>query len=901
MAPDWSQNNPGDAQDPDPDAPRSQGGDSAAEDEFLSSGELDELLAEDDVDTPIGPSAGSSESPAQDAAEERSTSGDLASSPGFPPEGEGSGGAVEDDLLSQDDLDNLLKEMKGGSVKSSQTASAQEPPAGSEPAENAEDEPPAEAPPQPEPAPPRPEPKQEPASAVSSSPAPQEGEAAPKQPRPRRDWLGELADMLPEISLARALKISFVGSAALAAGLSLYAALAASPVREPGPGFVVDEAPVDIAHVKQHARNLMEFRRYDEAAQVLSAAIARTPQSPMRADARFLWAEAAYEALPDEPGEAEITSLLNELDQITEEHGNHSRLPEARFWQARLNEELGMKYAARNLYADIVTHPDPPENLDKVLFAAGRLALELDEPAEAADLLRRLVEQHPDSPYLPRAQLLLGDAYAAVGERDEAERRYEETAGLRRDPAHRAQAIGRLARFAHEEGDHERAVELLDRYLSGATSIEGNDPLYLLLARAYRALGENEKAERALRELLNFFPETEVTPSALVELAQILEEMGRRGEAQRLARQVTAQYPEAGQAVYEAGQLMRDTGELEDAAEAFAQAAEEQVEDPEVHLAAGQAYRSLDRNREAFEVFERISERFPGTEAAREASVEAAEVLYEMGRAREAVERLEELEMTAEAPLHYQDVVASLAAIYADMGLYQESNPRYTQVAARTEDPDLLAEAAIALLEGQAWAQGLAVAERAPHEELPDEQAYRLLTRKGEALLRADAERGVALLEEVQDSYSDFVDAQDTLLLLDAYLATGQTARARGLVRKLESRAQEEPRTREHVRKAAVRWGDHLYERGDYRAAAEAYAVAVEASDNGDEDGYWAEFQRANALMRYGEYARSAERYEAIAESDSPWAEAAETKARYAQQEHVLRGGEPFALGPDEL
>ncbi len=889
MAPDWSQDNPDDAQDPAPD------------DQFLSGGELDELLAGDDMDAPIGASRETGASGASPDEPPSNSSGapEEAESPAlnFPPESEGAEKSFGSDLLSQDDLDNLLNEVKGGFAKSSRTASSPEPVAPA-PEEITAEEPAAEE--VPEPAAPTPEPEQEPEPAVASSSAPHKETAAAKEPRPRRDWVGELADILPEISVTRALKISFVGSAALAVGLSLYAALAAYPVRQPGPGFVVDGAPVDIAHAKQHARNLMEFGQDDEAAQVLSAAIARTPESPMRTDARFLWAEAAYETLPDEPMEAEITSLLNELDRMTEEHGDHPRLAEARFWQGRLNEALGMDYAARNLYADIVTHPEPPDNLDEVLFASGRLALDLDEPAEAADLLRRLVEQHPESPYLPQAQLLLGDAYAAAGERGEAERRYEETLALRRDAVHSAQAIERLARFAHEEGDHERAVELLDGYLSAATSIEGNDPLYLLLAQAYRALGENEEAERALRELLNFFPETGVTPLALAELAEILEDKGRRGEALRLARQVTAQYPEAGGAVYEAGKLMRDAGELEDAAEAFALAAEDQVDDPDVHLAAGKAYRSLGRDREAFEVFERINERFPGTEAARVASIEAAEVLYELGRAREAVARLEELEMTAEAGEHYQEAVSALAAIYSDMGLHRESNPRYAQVAARTEDPELLAEAAISLLEGQAWTQGLAVAERVSPDDLSGEQAYRLLTRKGEALLRANAERGVALLEEVQESYADFVDAEDTLLLLDAYLATGQTAAARSLVRELETRAQEEPGTREHVRKAAVHWADHLYDRGDYRAAAEAYAVAVEASDNGDEDGYWAEFQRANALMRHGEYERSAERYDAIAESNSPWAEAAETKARYARQEHVLRGGE-LALGPEDF
>ena len=84
--------------------------------------------------------------------------------------------------------------------------------------------------------------------------------------------------------------------------------------------------------------------------------------------------------------------------------------------------------------------------------------------------------------------------------------------------------------------------------------------------------------------------------------------------------------------------------------------------------------------------------------------------------------------------------------------------------------------------------------------------------------------------------------------------------------------------------------------RGDYRTAAEAYHLAVEAGSVNAEalrdakrHPVWAKFQRANALMALSDYDRSLELYTEVSASNTPWAEEARIKAEQARLELQLR------------
>ena len=888
---------------------------------LLDEDEIDALFAGADVDGHVGANKAdaSTASPDPDETVGESPSdivhGAAEDEQLSPASGEDEGGQdavskgdveppIEDNesLVSQGILDSLLEDvhMSRGEDPPAGGAGSDEPSgeieffdASAEEAEDesASDEPAVRSTPAYEPPPSMPGDESDPAEQSPRSPA------KPSLVNRLSGWAASWLLELPRLNVGQLLKGVTTATAGVATAVMVLALLYANPVRRADPDALAEARAADVRLAMRFAENLMELGRPAEAEAELAAAIAEAPVSPLRVDARFLRLEAAMEALPARPGAQTLDALHRDIDDLLRDAGEHPRRSEAQYWKARLYEAADMEYAARAMYEEILTGTQPVEHMDAVLYRAGNVALELGHGAEAADLFRRLIQQHPESPYATRAQMGLGDAYVRAGRQQDAELLYRQTASAMPGSPMGAEATERLARMAIEDGRYEDAVEALRQRLSAATTIEGNDRLYLLLARSQRAMGAYADAEQTLRELLNFFPETEVTPMALVELARVLDAKGQRGEAVRLARRAASQYSEPASALYAAGAFLRDAGEMQDAAAAFANAAEAGAGDAVTLLAAGKAYYELGELDAALDMLNQVKANAPGTTEAYEAEIMTGRVYHAMGRVGDAVEQLEPLPQAAAEPAQRLDALSALAAVYLDLGLLRAARETYGRLTALTTDPEQLAEAAIALLEAQAWDEGLSVSNRVEPADLSDEKAYRLLSLRGEALLRADPARGVAKLEEAREAYPDRWGPGDDLKLLRAYLGTDQSAAARQLVTDLESRARRSPALAPYAQRAAVRWGDFLYERGDYRAAADAYAKAELPGYEDTNEADWARFQRANALMRTMDYAGSVELFNQIAESDSPWAAAAAVKAAYAEAERRLRGEDAAPVG----
>ncbi len=732
-----------------------------------------------------------------------------------------------------------------------------------------------------------------------------DAESAPRPPRAARpafvarlkNWMASWLLDFSAVNVGQLLKGVTAATVGLVTAMLVFAMLYMNHVRHADPSVIAEARAADIGQAMRFADNLMELGRPAEAQAELASAIAQAPPSPLRIDARFLRIEAAVQALPRQPDTAELEALHGEIDALLRAAQNHPRRLEAQFWKAQLYEMADMHYAARALYERILTATPPVEPLDAVLYRAGNAALELNHGAEAADLFRRLIQQHPESPYATQAHMGLGDAYLLAGRQSDAESLYRRTAQAMADNPMGAEATKRLVHIAMEDSRYEDAAAALKERLETATTIESNDELYLLLAKAQRAMNEYDQAEQTLRELLDFFPETRVTPIALVELANVLDAKGQRSEAVRLARRTASQYEEPADALYEAGVFLQNTGDMEGAAMAYSAAVQDGSADAGTLLAAGKAYYHLGELESALDLLRRAEEAAPGQAEAFDAAVAIGRVYHDMGRVTDAVTRLQPLPQTAARPEQRADALNALGAVYLDLGLIEPAKTVYTQLSTLTDDSEILAEAAIALLDARAWDQGLSVSNQVDTGRIPDQKAHQLIVLRGEALLRTDAAQGVALLEEARDSYPDLWTADNDLALLRAYLGSNQTAAARELVGELENEARRNPAATPPFQKATVRWGDFLYQRGDYRAAADAYAKTSAPGYEDTEDAEWARFQRANALMQSMDYITSAELFHELAESDSPWADTAAVKAKYAETEGRLRGETEAPLG----
>ena len=166
-------------------------------------------------------------------------------------------------------------------------------------------------------------------------------------------------------------------------------------------------------------------------------------------------------------------------------------------------------------------------------------------------------------------------------------------------------------------------------------------------------------------------------------------------------------------------------------------------------------------------------------------------------------------------------------------------------------------------------------------------------------MLQVSAKEGLSYMEQAHAGYPEERTALGVQTLLEANLTLNRSARARALVAEINAHVAQRENFNERPRleKAAMTWGNYLYERQDYRAAASAYEMALNAevrSDSVDviltDTQAWNMFQRANALYRLSDYETCIPLYEQLATTASQWAPEASAKLTSARLEQRMRG-----------
>jgi tetratricopeptide (TPR) repeat protein len=500
------------------------------------------------------------------------------------------------------------------------------------------------------------------------------------------------------------------------------------------------------------------------------------------------------------------------------------------------------------------------------------------------------MNEHGSSPLAGPGKLLLGDAYHGAGQTDSARVIYIQVAESHVNSPLGGEAHARLGNLAYEEGRYQDAIDQLELRREQATSVKGNEHVYLLLAKAHRAAGNPAEAEVVLRELIDFFPENPYTPEAYVELSQVLEERGMRQEALRLARRTALSYPGVPLVLRNEGELLSKAGIYAEAAEALVAAEAAGDKDPKLLLRAAQNYQQADDLAKASGVYEDLITRYAVTPEAFEGGIALAQVDYERGQLRKSLERLERLATVSEGKPQYLPVMKALGDLYSEIGLDTRAAQAYSRVAAVATEPETLARAAAALLTAGSVDEGMTVADRVDRTKVSAAQAYELLMRHGEALLRVDPDRALALMEEAYATYPEEHTPAWGQRLLDAYLTSDRSAYARRLVMDMEADARQNQAALPDLVRGAVAYGDYLYGRQDYRAAADAYALIPETADVESQDVEWSRFQRANALLQLGDFEGSIPLFDAVASAKGHWAKDAALKGKYGRLEQRMRG-----------
>jgi tetratricopeptide (TPR) repeat protein len=158
-----------------------------------------------------------------------------------------------------------------------------------------------------------------------------------------------------------------------------------------------------------------------------------------------------------------------------------------------------------------------------------------------------------------------------------------------------APALYWLAVIHNRRGEHDRAVELLNRALALRPSVAG---VHVALAEAYRNLGELSRAAGCCRTALMLNPNL---PEALCTLGVVLQASGEAAEAADHFRRALQLRPDLPPAHRDLGMALRELGQHDDAIEHLRRAIELAPDYAAAHTCLGLALGDAGRHDEAVE------------------------------------------------------------------------------------------------------------------------------------------------------------------------------------------------------------------------------------------------------------------------------------------------------------
>jgi len=171
--------------------------------------------------------------------------------------------------------------------------------------------------------------------------------------------------------------------------------------------------------------------------------------------------------------------------------------------------------------------PSSPEFVELALLHAGQSAGQLKKWDESLALLKRLLQEFPDSPHRMEALYEQGSAEQNLGHQAEALKIYENVA----DNAQTA--VGARARFMmgevfFDQGNHKEAIRNYYKVIYGYGDAQSPAPYHVWqanatfeAARCFEVLKSVEQAKKLYNELLSRYPDSDKAAAAKKRLAAI--------------------------------------------------------------------------------------------------------------------------------------------------------------------------------------------------------------------------------------------------------------------------------------------------------------------------------------------------------------------------------------------
>lgn len=563
---------------------------------------------------------------------------------------------------------------------------------------------------------------------------------------------------------------------------------------------------------------------------------------------------------------------------------DHPRAVDARFRVAETYRAQRLWPEAARAYRLLLARYPRDADPARVQFALAEVLREDGRVDEAAERYERVWNEFPQSPLASAARLRHGDVLFASGRRAAAQQLWRELAHARTAPAVRWEAIARLADLAQAEGDLRGARSWWEVWLRGSPHTARQPAAWLKYAELAQRLGDPDTAAASLDFIVQAYPDRPEGLEAALRRGAMLRQGGENEAARELYADMLVHAPEdvrllgAMRDAYEAeGNLKRAVEYAERAAAADPGTAAEQL-----RLAA--VYAHADAPGRAMSVYWKMLVRYPLAEETRTAVTELVRLLQEQGYTEEAYRVVTVYGTNAGGAESAAAVHEAKATLLTGMQLWEEVEAELA--AALTTDPSdrLRLRLAEAQVRTRNWVGALRTLDDVSLSALDDDAFARHAAARIPALIRVGRAADVpALMAEVQQRLGQAPLGLQGLQA-QAYMALGETARARELIAAFDVTLEPGAPPPAALADTYLAWAEHLFDAGIYSRAAE-YFARVQGNAYSTHDRAWAAYQVGNCYAQLQDYARAVAAYEAMiaAHPVAPWVPFAREKAQFAQ------------------
>ena len=207
------------------------------------------------------------------------------------------------------------------------------------------------------------------------------------------------------------------------------------------------------------------------------------------------------------------------------------------------------------------------------LLQIGKRHYQAQRWREAAEGLRPVVARFPSYSAADQAQVLMADALARAGERDEARNAYDQFLSYFPDSDLQPTVSFRLGLLSFEAKEYMRAAVAFTNAVQDSAPADVREPALFNLALCQRQLGDLEGARTELQRYLAAFPAGKQAASATFQVADLDEAQGRLPEAAAGFERALALKPAvelAAEIAFRLGRCREQQGDVPGALRAYA-------------------------------------------------------------------------------------------------------------------------------------------------------------------------------------------------------------------------------------------------------------------------------------------------------------------------------------------